>query len=446
MRTEPGLADAAGIADGIRAGRLRASEVMGATLEAIDDRNPEVNAFVFVADSDELIAAADGVDRRVAAGRDPGPLAGLPVGVKDLEDARGMPTTNGSLLSGDEPADGDSRQVARLRAAGAIPVGKTNTPEFGYSVDTRNRRFGQTRNPRDPSRSPGGSSGGSAAAVAAGMVPLATGSDGGGSIRIPAAFCGLPGLKPTVGRILGDDDTWGDLTQLGGLARSVRDVARFLDVVAEPPPDRSFEAALAEPLPLQGLRAVASVDLHGAVVEDAVAAAFLAAVSRLEAAGMTVERRVSPLPDSRETFTVLASHGDAEQLRGLSEDERSKLSRGFLNWCERGARVTLEELAAAAADRERLAAGVEELLAGADLILSPTVGVLPWRLDERLALDPIDVLLTHPFNLTGNPAITVPLPGLLAGLQAVAPRFAEDLLLQFAEAAAGALDEGKESE
>jgi Asp-tRNA(Asn)/Glu-tRNA(Gln) amidotransferase A subunit family amidase len=201
MRVEPEFADAVGIADGIRTGKISAVGVMEATLEAIGERNPELNAFVFVADPQALLASAEEIDRRVGNGEDPGPFAGVPIGVKDLEDVAGMPTTSGSLSSGDKPADRDSHLVARLRAVGAIPIGKTNTPEFGYSIDTRNRRFGPTRNPWDPTLSPGGSSGGSAAAVAAGMVPLATGSDGGGSIRIPAAFCRLPGLKPTAGRL-----------------------------------------------------------------------------------------------------------------------------------------------------------------------------------------------------------------------------------------------------
>jgi aspartyl-tRNA(Asn)/glutamyl-tRNA(Gln) amidotransferase subunit A len=446
MRAEPGVPDAVGIADGIRSRRIRALEVMSATLDAIARRNPELNAFVFVAESAALLASAEQIDLRVGIGEDPGPFAGVPVGIKDLEDAAGMPTTSGSLSSGDEPAAADSRLVARLRAAGAIPVGKTNTPEFGYSIDTHNRRFGPTRNPWDPTRSPGGSSGGSAAAVAAGMVPLATGSDGGGSIRIPAAFCRLPGLKPTAGWLVDEQDSWDGLTAPGALTRSVRDVARFLDVVAERPPERAFEASLSEPVKMQALRAVASVDLHGATIEHVVAGAFRAAVGRLEAAGLDVERCAAPLPDSRETFSVIAAYGDAQRLRALSEEERSKLSRGYLAWCERGAAFTPRDLAAANADRMRLAAVVDDLFAGADLILSPVVGILPWRLEDRSLLDPMDVMLTHPFNLTGQPAISMPLPGMLAGLQAVGPLGSESQLLRFAKTALEILGEGKESD
>ncbi len=446
MRVEPGVADAVGIADGIRAGRVRAVDVMEATLEVIAERNPELNAFVFVAEPAALLASAGEIDRRVGNGEDPGSFASVPVGVKDLEDAVGMPTTSGSLSSGDEPAEADSHLVARLRAAGAIPVGKTNTPEFGYSIDTRNRRFGPTRNPWDPTRSPGGSSGGSAAAVAAGMVPLATGSDGGGSIRIPAGFCRLPGLKPTAGRLADEEDTWDGLTALGALTRSVRDVARFLDAVAERPLDRSFEVSLTEPVVLQGLRAVASVDLHGATVANAVAEGFRAAVGRLEAAGLAVERCEAPLPDSRETFSVIAAYGDAQRLRGLPDEERSKLSRGYLAWCEQGAALTAGDLAAANANRTRLGAMVEDLFARADLILSPVAGILPWRLEDRSSVDPMDVMLTHPFNLTGHPGISVPLPGMLAGLQAAGPLWSESLLLRFAETALNTLGEGKESD
>jgi aspartyl-tRNA(Asn)/glutamyl-tRNA(Gln) amidotransferase subunit A len=186
-------------------------------------------------DAEGARRAAKAVDSAVAAGRDPGPLAGVPFGVKDLEHCAGMPTSYGSLLyKGRPPAASDSVPVARMRAAGAIPVGKTAAPEFGAVALTDTRAWGTTRNPWDPKRTPGGSSGGSAAAVASGMVPIATASDGGGSIRIPAAFSGLLGFKPSFGRIPHPDNQPSTTSVFGCLATTVADAARHLDVVAGP--------------------------------------------------------------------------------------------------------------------------------------------------------------------------------------------------------------------
>src|SRR3954468_11963900 len=183
----------AALASEVRAGQTTARDLVAHSIERIEATNDEINAFVVV-DFDGARAAAEEIDRQVAEGDDPGPLAGIPIGVKDLEDAIGFPTSHGSAAymqahGNGRPVATDSVLVARLRAAGAIVVGKTNTPEMGWKPQTDNLAFGTTRNPWDTNRTPGGSSGGSAAAIAAGMVPLATGSDGGGSIRIPSAMC-----------------------------------------------------------------------------------------------------------------------------------------------------------------------------------------------------------------------------------------------------------------
>jgi len=219
--------------------RVSARELVDHALERIDALNPTFNAFVAV-DPDAARAAADAVDARIAAGEDGGPLAGIPIGVKDLEDAAGFVTSFGSAAhAGDPPATRDSVLVERLKEAGAIVVGKTNTPEFGLKPVTDNPTFGISRNPWDPARSPGGSSGGTSAAVAAGMVPLATGSDGGGSIRIPSAVTGLSGHKPSLGRVPAADPEapgWPHLSSKGVMARRIRDVAYALDVVVGPHP------------------------------------------------------------------------------------------------------------------------------------------------------------------------------------------------------------------
>jgi Asp-tRNA(Asn)/Glu-tRNA(Gln) amidotransferase A subunit family amidase len=221
----------------VRARTVSSRELVEHSLARIDELNGRVNAFVAV-DADAARAAADEIDRRIAAGDDVGPLAGVPIGVKDLEDAAGYVTTSGSAAhAGDAPATDDSVRVARLKGAGAVVVGTTNTPEFGLKSQTDNPTFGITRNPWDLERTPGGSSGGTSAALAAGMVPLATGSDGGGSIRIPSSATALSGLKPSLGRVPNADADapgWHHLSTRGVMSRRIRDVAYALDVVVGP--------------------------------------------------------------------------------------------------------------------------------------------------------------------------------------------------------------------
>ncbi|MBN2397922.1 MAG: amidase, partial [Deltaproteobacteria bacterium] len=218
----------------ITSGELTPLEVMEDTLRRIETANPSVNAFVSI-DADRAMDEARGATESIAAGEKPGPLAGLPIGVKDLEDVAGMVTSFGSVPFKDNVAAENSVQVARLREAGAIVVGKTNTPEFGSTGFCKNRLFGITRNPWNIERTPGGSSGGSAAAVAAGMVPVATGSDGGGSIRIPASYTGCFGIKPSYGRIpMGPLPilSMNPIVALGPLTRTVEDAALYLDCTA----------------------------------------------------------------------------------------------------------------------------------------------------------------------------------------------------------------------
>src|SRR5437764_4508400 len=227
------------LADDVRGGSRSAESLVGHALARIEELDEQVNAFVAV-DEDAAMAAAREIDRCVARGERVGPLAGIPIGVKDLEDAAGFPTTRGSAaFAGQAPAAADSLLVARLRAAGCGIAGKTNTPELGWKADTDNAIFGATRNPWDLARSPGGSSGGSAAAVAAGMVPLATGSDGGGSLRIPSALCGLSCLKPSLGRVPSGGvhpPDWHHLSTSGLLARTTADLVWALDIVIGPDP------------------------------------------------------------------------------------------------------------------------------------------------------------------------------------------------------------------
>ena len=285
------------LASKVRSREISAVELTRAALDRIDATNDSLNAWVVV-DGPRVMAEAQSVDDRLLAGQGVGPLAGIPIGVKDLEDAAGFPTRYGSLLSSDEPAVGDSVLVARLRAAGCVVLGKTTSPEYGHKGVTDSPLTGSTRNPWSTERTPGGSSGGSAAAIAAGMVPLATGSDGGGSIRIPASLCGFSGLKTTQGRVpLGGPTAPGSgvLTVKGPMTRRIADTAFALDVCVGPHPTDAFslprsgspwfEAANAPRLPT---RVVYSPTMGFATVDSAVAAACEAAIGQLESAGVEV--------------------------------------------------------------------------------------------------------------------------------------------------------------
>jgi len=226
------------LTDTLRKRRASPVELMNAVLQRIDATHADLNAVVARHDRDALLRDASVAEARIARG-EARPLEGIPLGVKDLEDAQGLVTSHGSLPFRDQVARGDSTQVARLRAAGAVVVGKTNAPEFGYTALTKNLVYGVTRSPWNLARTPGGSSGGSAAALAAAVLPLVTASDGGGSIRIPASFTGAFGLKPSFGRVpRGPADHWdyGSTSVYGPLTKTVEDAALVLDQIAGPSP------------------------------------------------------------------------------------------------------------------------------------------------------------------------------------------------------------------
>lgn len=282
----------------VQARELSAREIVAHALERIEALDPELGAFVVV-DGERAMADAGVIDEWVASGEQVGSLAGIPIGVKDIEDAAGFVTTYGSgVHAGDPPAAEDSVLVAKLRAAGCIVVGKTNTPEHGFKGVTDNPTFGPTRNPWNTAHSPGGSSGGSATAIASGMVPLATGTDGGGSIRIPAALCGLSGLKVSQGRIPNGGPRPPGATVLstkGPMTRLIRDTALAIDACAGPDPTDLFSfPGLHDPWQpqLQGVeppeRVVYSPTLGMATVDTEVAVAVRATVDALADAGTEV--------------------------------------------------------------------------------------------------------------------------------------------------------------
>ncbi len=306
------------LAAGLRAGAFSAREVMEAHLARIEAVNPRVNAIVTLVEPEQALAAADAADARRARGEPLGVLHGLPWAVKDLEETAGLRTTYGSPLFADHVPEADSLMVARLKRAGALVIGKTNTPEFGAGSQTFNRVFGVTRNPYDLARTPGGSSGGAAAAVAAGMLPLADGSDLGASVRNPAAMCNLVGLRPTAGRVpdVGPGDLWNPLAVLGPIGRSVDDLALFLQAVAGPhpgdplslaDPPEAFAADLrTDP---RGLRIAWSRDLGGLPVAPEVTAVLEAQRATFEALGCVVEDAEPDLADADEGFETLRALG-----------------------------------------------------------------------------------------------------------------------------------------
>jgi aspartyl-tRNA(Asn)/glutamyl-tRNA(Gln) amidotransferase subunit A len=444
------------IAESVRRGEWRAVEVLDEVLEGIAAGNERLGAFVHV-DEGLARAAAEAVDAAVAAGRDPGPFAGVPIGVKDLEDCAGMPTTHGSLLYAERgPVEEDSVHVARLRAAGAVPVGKTAAPEFGTLNFTKTKVFGVARNPWDPDRTPGGSSGGSAAAVAAGLVPAATASDGGGSTRIPASFCGLVGFKPSYGRIPHPSASGSETSVLGLLTTTVADSARHLDVTAGPDdrdrfslpaPGVTYESVI-ESLPVAGLRARWTHDMGFAPCDPEVRSiAGQAAKALAEAAGLVLDEEPVVLTDPVRTWLSSGSLDlwfDLED--GMWPGVAGDLTRYSRSVLEQTQDQPAPRIAAAIRRRERLVADVADLFGAVDVVLSPTTAVPAFAAGgpppDTIAGEPARPLgasatpYTMLANLCWNPAVSVPAgttsEGLPVGLQVMARRHADEVPLRLA--------------
>lgn len=447
----------ASLAQRITSGELSAERVAEAAFERIAALDGALNAFVAL-DREGAMEAARTVDARVNRGEDPGPLAGVPLAVKDLEDARGLPTTFGSALYADAaPAADDSVEVARLRAAGCVIVGKTNTPEFGYKGQTDNPTFGATRNPWSHEHSPGGSSGGSAAALAAGMVPLATGSDGGGSIRIPAALCGFSGIKTTTGRVPNggaQPPTANLLAVRGPMARHIRDSALALDVVRGPEATDIFafpdDGESWWPLPKNDPpRLLYAPTLGYANVDSEVRAILDAAVARLADSGAQVVERDAVLDeDPVGQWLVLWCAGLARKLgdrRGT--DAWSRLDPPLTSMVERGMQLTAVDYVRALDACHAYNLQLERAFEHAPFLLSATVAGQAPRIGGDGFVNgeatPGWVGMTYGLNMTRHPAATVHAGltrnGLPVGLQVIG-RLRDDLgVLQTAAFAEDAL-------
>ena len=439
------------LADDVSAKRTSARELAGAAIARIAEVDAKVNAFVAV-DEEQALADAAAIDARIAAGEDVGPLAGIPIGVKDLEDAAGFRTTQGSAVYADSPvAESDSALVERLKAAGCVVIGKTNTPEGGHKADTVNPLFGATANPWDLTKTAGGSSGGSAAARAAGLVPLCTGSDGGGSIRIPSAVCGISGMKPSLGRVpVGGRKPpgWADLSTRGPMAAKVRDITLALDSVVGPDatdlrslpmPDTSWSRSL------NGLNPPRKVGwsptLGYANVDGEVLAICEAAVKVLEGLGTEIVA-VDPVFDEDPgmawlTLAMASDERTVAHLRGTDDWER--LDQGHVQLIEHfGAPTTGAQVMAAIDACHELNVRLVDLFHRVPLLLTPTLAGQPGPIGGQGLVNGQEVAtwitFTYPFNMTRSPAGTVcagfTSSGLPVGLQVIGPQHADVAVLR----------------
>ncbi|MCY4392531.1 MAG: amidase [Chloroflexi bacterium] len=446
--TDLDFASAHELAALVRAGELSPVALMERSLARIDELNPALNAFVEV-DADGAMRQAEALAERLAAGEEAGPFAGLPLGVKDLENAAGFVTTRGSRLYRDNRVDFDDALVARLKAAGAIVLRKTNTPPIRHIPFTDNELFGATRSPWNLERTPGGSSGGSSAALASGMVPLATASDGGGSIRIPACYTGLYGLKPSQGRppiAPRAMPSWLSISCYGPLTRCVRDAAIYLDVVAGPDPrdpeslpapDISYAETLEEPLPK--LRIAFNETLGVTRVQSDVLREVRAAAETFAAMGHEVVENHDTIPEMGGWWARVSAFQSLGQEWDNFSTRHDEFTARYIRQLDRALEVSPSDFQEFLRRRGELITWTAGLFEQYDLLLTPTLPTEPFApagpIPREIEGEPGNAIaFTYPFNFTGHPAASVPAGltdnGLPCGLQIVAPRHRDDLVLR----------------
>ena len=439
----------------IRDKQLSPVELTTTLLARIEALNPRLNAFCLVTQETARVAARE-AEIAVMKGEPLGPLHGVPVSLKDVLYTRGLRTTGGSRLFEELVPEEDNAAVGRLKAAGAVILGKTNTSEFGHKPLTDNPLFGATRNPWNPALTPGGSSGGAAAAVASGLGPIGLGTDGGGSVRVPAAFCGLVGFKPSFGRVpqAPGFPGWEHVGHAGPLARTVRDAAAVLDVIAGSDdrdrtslPREAGSYLEACDTDVRGLHVAWTPDLgYAAVDERVLEVCGNAAAAFEEQLGCHVEVVNPGWENPEEVFgTIVAAQFYAAWGDELPARE-ADLDPTLVRFLRRGGAITARDYLRAMAQATAYWQEVHTFLARFDLLLTPTTAVPPFPLGTGVPRE-IDgrevsrlgwMAFTYPFNLTGQPAVSVPAgftdDGLPIGLQIVGRRHADRTVLAAAAA------------
>lgn len=410
----------------IGARRLSPVELLTSCRARIDAVNPAVKA---ITDTiwPRALKEAKAAERAVLRGDDLPALHGLPLGVKDLDDAAGLINSYGSPIFARNRVRQDDPMVARCRSAGAIVVGKTNVPEFGAGANSNNAVYGPSGNPFDPARTPGGSSGGSAVALATGMLPLATGSDGGGSLRIPAAFCGVVGFRPSPGLVPTDrrGQGWNMIPTLGPMGRTVADTCLLLSAQA------AFEASDPLSRPIDGdvfrdpqpvdpgsLRVAYTEDWGTCPIDPGIAKTFRARIRALKKLFRSCDAVAPAMGRAHEAFGILRAVGMLQSQRANYRDHRAKLGPNIVANYEEGLRYSAEDVAWAQAEQTRIYRAVQTIYAEYDLILSPTVAVppFPWGqlYQNEIAGKRLNTYFhwfspTYMISLTGNPSLSLPM-------------------------------------
>jgi amidase len=457
--------DAVELARMIRVNEISATEVMAAFLAQIERVNPRVNAICTFIGEEAAMRAAREADERLANGHAPGPLHGLPHAVKDLVATAGIRTTFGSPIYKDFVPAEDALLVERLRAAGAIIIGKTNTPEFGAGSQTFNPVFGATRNPYDLGKTCGGSSGGAAVALACGMLPLADGSDLGGSLRNPAAFCNVVGFRPSPGRVpvWPSENAWNPLPVQGPMARTVADAALLLSVLAGPDPRAPISIrepgdVFSRPLDrdFRGVRIAWSRNLRCYPVEPAVSEVCERARPIFAALGCEIEDGEPDFRDADEIFQTLRAWSFAESRAEDFKHHRDRMKDTVVWNIERGLKLSTADVSRAELKRTLLYHRVREFLERYEFLVLPVTQVAPFPVDVDWVREIngvrmetyIDWMATcYAITLTGLPAISVPCgfsnEGLPVGLQIVGRHQQDFAVLQLAHAFEQATQHGK---